>query len=177
MGKTIEISQAAMEKRIARFKEMKPSKTALYDGLLPEHAREFYVVISDGVVDDPLMKPAISDVKDFHLFMIKAEPGKGTGNHAHPTIEVHIPLSGDWTFYWGEKEANTAKLGQWDVISFPPGVLHGFRNDSKTESVMLSILGGTDPGRLIWSKSLLEKVKATGLVDVTEDGDMVMKAR
>lgn len=171
------ISPAEMEKRVARFKEMKPKKTALYDGVLPEHAREFYVVISDGVVDDPSMKPAISDVKDFHIFMIKAEPERGTASHAHPTIEVHIPLSGQWEVYWGENDEHTMTLDQWDVISFPPGVLHGFRNKSKSESLLLSVLGGTDPGKLIWQSHVLEKVKATGLVEVTEDGEMVMVDR
>jgi hypothetical protein len=52
-------------------------------------------------------------------------------------------------------------------------VLRGFRNVRHDEAVLLSILGGNDPGKVVWSPRVLDKAKATGLVEVTERGEMV----
>jgi mannose-6-phosphate isomerase-like protein (cupin superfamily) len=168
-----QISTEEMLKRVARFDEVKSCASAFCDTLIPGHEREIYNMIGHGVMDDPTMNPVITDAKDFHVNFIKAAPGRGAASHTHPTIEVFIPMTGKWAVYWGDDDENEVVLGPCDVISVPPGVLRGFRNVGTEEHVLLSILGGTDPGRVVWNPKVLEKAKQTGLVEVTDRGEMV----
>jgi hypothetical protein len=50
--KTKQISKAEMQKRVAHFKELRPSKQAFVDSLIPGHEREIFNVIGHGVTED-----------------------------------------------------------------------------------------------------------------------------
>lgn len=41
-------------------------------------------------------------VARFSLTLVHAAPGKGAALHAHPTVEVFMPLSGRWAIDWGD---------------------------------------------------------------------------
>jgi mannose-6-phosphate isomerase-like protein (cupin superfamily) len=161
--KTKQISKAEMQKRVAHFKELRPSKQAFVDSLIPGHEREIFNVIGHGVTEDASLNPAITDARDFNIAMVHAEPGKGAALHAHPTVEVFFALSGRWAVYWGDHGEQETLLEQWDTISVPPGVMRGFRNAGKEDAYLLAVLGGTDAGRVVWSPDVLEKAKKTGL--------------
>lgn len=168
----VQISREAMRKRVARFKELKPSRRAFVDTLIPGHEREIFNVIGRGVTEDPSLNPAIPDARDFNVTLVHAGPGKGAALHAHPTVEVFIPLSGRWVVYWGDTGENETVLEQWDTISVPPGVMRGFRNAGAEDAYLLAILGGTDAGRVTWAPQVLERAEATGLA-LDERGNLV----
>jgi len=157
------ISRAEMLARVARFKELRPSRRAFVDSLIPGHEREIFNVIGRGVTEDPTLNPAITDARDFNVTLVRAEPGKGAALHAHPTVEVFIPLSGRWAVYWGDAGEEEVVLEQWDTISVPPGVMRGFRNVGEEAAYLLAILGGTDAGRVVWAPQVLEAARRTGL--------------
>jgi len=160
---SVQISKEAMLKRVARFKELKPSRKAFVDSLIPEHQREIFNVIGRGVTEDPTLSPAIVDARDFNVTLVRSGPGKGAALHAHPTVEVFIPLSGRWTVYWGDHGENEVVLERWDTISVPPGVMRGFRNAGTEDAYLMAILGGTDAGHVAWAPQVLERAKQTGL--------------
>jgi mannose-6-phosphate isomerase-like protein (cupin superfamily) len=160
-----------MRKRIAVWKDLKSSAMPLVDAVLPQYKREIFNVIGRGVTEDATMAVAIPDAQDFHMAIIKAQPGKGTGLHTHKTIEVFLVLSGTWSVQWGDDGENELTLGQWDVISIPTEIMRGFRNDGSEEAVLLSILGGTNPGKVGWNDSVLDAVKARGYA-LDEDGNI-----
>src|SRR2546427_5736450 len=83
-----QMSREAMLKRVARFKELRPSTQAFVDTRLPEHQRKIFNVIGRGVTEDPGLAPAIPDARDFNLTYVGADPGKGAALHAHPTVEA-----------------------------------------------------------------------------------------
>jgi len=170
--KTKQVSKADMQKRVAHFKDLRASKQAFVDSLIPGHERDIYNVIGHGVTEDATLNPAITDVRDFNLAMVHAGPGKGAALHAHPTVEVFFALSGRWAVYWGDKGEQEILLEQWDTISVPPGVMRGFRNAGKEDAYLLAILGGTDAGRVVWSPDVLEKAKKTGLT-LDKKGNLV----
>lgn len=170
------ISKAEMLKRVARFNELTSSASAFVDTLIPGHEREIYNVIGRGVTEDPALAPAITAAEDFHMTLVKAAPGKGAALHFHRTVEVFMPLSGEWAIYWGDEGAEEIVLGRWDVISVPPGVMRGFRNAGAQEHCLLAILGGADPGRVTWASKVLERARQTGLA-LDESGNLVRLAR
>lgn len=156
------VTREEMLKRVAVFKNLKSSSMPLIDAVLPQYHREIFNVIGRGVTEDARMEVPINDARDFHVAIIKAEPGKGTGLHTHETLEVFMPLTGTWSVQWGDHGENELSINAWDVISIPTKIMRGFRNDSKEQAHMLSILGGTDPGRVTWNDQVLEAAKARG---------------
>jgi mannose-6-phosphate isomerase-like protein (cupin superfamily) len=161
---TTAIGMDEMLKRVARFKDLRPSRRAFVDSLIHGHEREIFNVIGRGVTEDTSLSPAITDARDFNLTLVHAEPGKGAALHAHPTVEVFMALSGRWAVYWGAEGEHELVLEQWDTVSVPPGVMRGFRNVGATDGYLMAILGGTDAGHVTWAPKVLEQARATGLV-------------
>lgn len=169
------VSKQEMLKRVARYKELAPSKQAFVDSKIPGHERLIFNVIGRGVTEDASLKPAITDVSHFNVTYVRSEPEKGAALHSHTTVEVFIPLSGRWAIFWGDKGEEEIILDAWDVISVPPGIMRGFRNAGKQESCLMAILGGTDAGYVAWAPEVLEKAKATGL-RLDEHGNVIQVA-
>jgi uncharacterized RmlC-like cupin family protein len=166
-----EVTKADMLKRVAIFKSLKPSAMPLIDAVLPEYKREIFNIIGRGVTEDATMHVAINDARDFHMAVIRAEPGQGTGLHTHETLEVFMPLTGNWSVQWGDDGENELSIGPWDVISIPTKIFRGFRNDSKETSFLLSILGGTDPGRVTWCDRVVKEARRRGF-ELDERGNI-----
>ncbi|HET9490070.1 MAG TPA: cupin domain-containing protein [Methylomirabilota bacterium] len=159
----LQISVAEMEAtRVARFRNLEPSRRAFVDTAIPGYERLIYNVIGRGVTEDASLAPAITDARDFNLTLIKKVPGNRVGLHDHPTVEVFMPLTGRWGVYWGDDAENEVVLEQWDVISVPPGVMRGFRNLGTEDAYLLAILGGSDSGHVEWSPKVLEAARQHG---------------
>ena len=171
----ITISKEEMLKRVARFKEMKSSRQAYLDTRIEAHERDTFNVIGRGVTEDPTLDPTITDARYCGITYIGAEPGKGAALHSHETIEIFVPLTGKWVAYWGEEDQQEIEIDQFDVVSFPPGVLRGFRNAGDSYAYLMAIIGTKeetgDGGRVGWAKSVLEEARKTGL-RVNEEGDL-----
>ncbi|HVZ46603.1 MAG TPA: cupin domain-containing protein [Ramlibacter sp.] len=166
MTQYIEMTPQEMTQRVARFKDLRASKLAVIDAVIPEFEREFFSVIGRGITEDPEMPVAIPDAQDFHVAIVKAAPGKGSGLHSHTTTEVFLPLSGRWSIQWGGK-GHELMLETWDVISVPPNVMRGFRNESSEDAYLVAIQGGTKPDPIEWSQQIREAAMKLG---VTTDG-------
>ncbi len=169
-----QISKEEMLTRVARFRELQPSKQPFVDSLIPGHERENLRIIGRGVTEDPSARPAITAPHDFSVGLNKAGPGKRAGLHIHTTVEVFIPLSGEWAISWGDKGENEIVLGSWDTISVPPGVMRGFRNVGNEDAYLLAIVGGKDAGRVTWPPEVLEQARQTGL-ELDEQGNLISK--
>ncbi|MBX9700129.1 MAG: hypothetical protein K2X74_11880 [Acetobacteraceae bacterium] len=171
-----QVSREEMLERVAVFRSLKSSSRPLVDAVLPQYQREIFNIIGGGVTEDPTMQVPIRAVEGFHLSIIKAGPGKGTGLHNHKTVEVFMPLTGRWSVQWGDQGENELVLDQHDVISVPVGVLRGFRNESEHEALLLAIVGGTDPGKVDWAEGVRAAVRERGF-DVDEAGKIIELAK
>lgn len=159
----IDYTVEEMERNVARFKDQKSSATAFLDTRIPGHEREIFSIIGNGVQEDAAMDPQIP-AQDFHLAMIRAEPGKGAALHAHLTQEVFVPLTGRWAIFWGPEGNNELILEPYDVASIPIHVMRGFRNAGTETAMMLAVVGGHDPGRVGWPQSMKDMAHAAGLM-------------
>lgn len=170
----IQLSKEEMEhERVARFADMQPSPQGFLDTRIGEHARDTFNVIGPGVTEDAGLTPGIADAQDFNVTYIGAEPGKGAALHDHPTVEVFIPIDGQWNFYWNEGDGQEElTLDPMDCISVPPGVMRGFRNAGSAYAHLLVVLGGADSGKVSWAKSVIEQAATTGL-KLDSDGNIV----
>lgn len=166
----LDFSVAEMERNVARFKDQKSSAQAFLDTRIPGHEREIFSIIGNGVQEDASIQPQIPP-QDFHLAMIRSEPGKGAALHSHLTQEVFMPLSGRWAIFWGPEGDKEVILEPYDVISVPVHVMRGFRNVGEHTAMMLAVVGGHDPGRVGWPASMQDAARAAGLV-LDEEGNL-----
>lgn len=153
-----------LAERVARFKDLKPTKRAFLDCVVEGHERDIFQIIGPGVNEDPEHRPAILDHPDFSVGLIRAENGHGASLHIHDTVEVFMPLEGRWALYWLDEKGQQQEvmLDRHDVISVPVGLWRGFRNVSGHVAHMIAINGGSDPGRVTWPPELIEKAAKKG---------------
>jgi mannose-6-phosphate isomerase-like protein (cupin superfamily) len=165
----IDFTADEMMTHVARFKQQKSTAKSFIDTRIPGHEREIYSIIGASVMEDPDVRPAIP-AQDFHLSIIKADPGKGSALHSHLTQEVFMPLSGRWGIFWGPEGGKELILEPYDVISVPIHVMRGFRNAGDQTALLLALVGGNDPGKVGWPDTMKELARAAGLV-LTDDGN------
>ena len=165
--KTIQLSKDEMLRYVARREDLQPSPIAFIDTVLPGYEREAYNVIGTGVTENAELKAAIP-ADGFNVTYIRSKPGARGALHAHPTVEVFIPMTGQWAVIWNDDSdfgttENEVHLGPGDVISVPPGVMRCFKNVGSEEAWLLVIFGGTDPGKVMWPESVLDEAEQYGL--------------
>jgi quercetin dioxygenase-like cupin family protein len=145
--KTIRISSADMEKRIARFRQLKP--LPIQNASIPEKARD--VVYSRKLLSvlgletsTPINAEApIRGAAGMTITLAVCPPGQGPGLHAHrQTYETFTVLAGEFEVRWNDDGGESATLRRFDTISFPPGVCRAFRNVGPAEGILQVIITG-----------------------------------
>ena len=146
-------SQAEMKSRIARFKEVVPTKSrhATEKGIPVEvlemiTAKTTRNIMSPGALPGQLSPapPVIGgDAGVFRLGIVTCPPGNGPGLHVHyKTHETFLALTGRWEIQWGDKGEETIVLEPFDLIAVPPKVTRRFVNVSDTDAHLLVIIQG-----------------------------------
>jgi quercetin dioxygenase-like cupin family protein len=175
------ISNEEMLARVVRFDQLKQRGVPLMfiDSILPGHQRMNYALIGDTASENPEYQPMLTQPHRFQIGMVMAPPGNGPAYHTHDYIEAFIPLSGRWRFYWGNdpevKPEGETIIGQWDLISLPPGLWRGFENIADQDAWLLGILEehnvftSKDP---YWSQVVVEQAQKYGFM-ADESGRMI----
>jgi len=165
----LDLSVEEMSRHVARFKDQPSTAKAFIDTRIPGHERDIYSIIGTAVLEDPDVRPAIP-AQDFHLAIVRCEPGKGAALHSHLTQEVFMPLTGRWAVMWGPRGDHELILEPYDVISLPVHVMRGFRNAGNETALLLALVGGNDPGKVGWPEEMKAMARAAGL-ELTDDGN------
>ena len=135
-------SVTEMEARVARFASLQPTDDYL-DSAIPGCERTTYRVLG-------VQPGAPLAAEDFHLNIVRCEPGKCAPLHSHLTQEVFVALTGRWQVFWGPLGERSLVLEPWDTISIPPGVSRGFRNVAAEPGYLMGMASGRDPGNINW---------------------------
>ena len=163
-----------IEKRLARFNDLIPSKIPFVQGKLKGHQdRKNYSIVGPGVSEDSKQNVKIAEAHGFNIGAVSAAPMNGSGLHSHTTAEVFIIHAGSWRFYWGVNgEEGEVILSKGDVASFPTNMFRGFQNVSDEEALMFVVLGEDDPGVITWTPRLLKEANESGML-LMEDRSLV----
>jgi len=135
---SLRISNEEMMKRIAFFKDVMP------------------VDYSSMNVSPELTRGMRGKVVTSRWHSIRCSRGAGAPLHSHKMVEVFVPLNGKWKFFWGEDGTGEAELGPWDTISFPAGLMEGFKNIGTEEGTLLVVLGAPEVGEVTYLKKGVE---------------------
>jgi quercetin dioxygenase-like cupin family protein len=156
-GRSLPISREDMLKNVFRFGQMPDSALAFIDAVVPGHNRVLMSALGSGTADENL-HPQVAHAENYHIDFIRAEPGNGAALHSHDSEETFICLTGKWRVSWGDNGEEHTDLDYLDGICCPPGVMRSFSNISGSTALLLSILGGKEPGHVVWSKAIQPKL-------------------
>lgn len=157
----------AMRKRIVRYGELKPCKTAFIDAHTPgSNQKENFTIIGGGVSESPDQHVHIADTPGFNIGAAGQPPYCRNSLHVHTTAEVFFILKGRWRFFWGQRgDAGEVVLEEGDIFNIPTGIFRGFENIGTDYGMIMAILGGDDAGGGVeWAPQVIQDAADHGLV-------------
>ncbi|MGO4714881.1 cupin domain-containing protein [Bradyrhizobium sp. 2TAF24] len=158
-GRSRMISRDEMLNCVFRFGELPSNDLAFIDAAIPGHSRTLLGALGRGTAEQDL-RHKVERAENYHIDFIRAEPGNGAALHSHDTEETFICLTGRWRVSWGTDGGDSVELDYLDGICCPPGVMRSFVNLSDQPALLLSILGGRDPGNVVWSEAIQLRIAA-----------------
>jgi oxalate decarboxylase/phosphoglucose isomerase-like protein (cupin superfamily) len=141
-----DIANASLEELsdrfIARYRDRKPDWAAFEDAKIEGFKRAQHRFIGaggSGKHGDTSVIPA----RGFTLSIMYVEPNQGNAAHTHEVEEVFFVLNGFLDVFLEDESGKQiwTRLGEWDCISCPPGVIHGYQNRS-LEPVYFQVMLG-----------------------------------
>ena len=170
-----------IENRAVRYQALKPCTNAFIDTRSPgSDKKENFTVIGPGVAENPDQHVHISIPHGFNIGGARQPAGCLNSQHSHLTEEVFVVHSGKWDFISGvNADDGRITLDSGDIISIPMDVFRGFEciegiteGDRDNLGYLHAVLGGDDPGRVLWAPAVFEMAKEFGLI-LLEDGSLV----
>lgn len=165
---------AALEGRVVRYADLVPCTNAFIDTRTPgSNAKENFTIIGPGVAENPDQHVHITEAHGFNIGGARQPPRCTNSQHSHDTAEVFVVHSGRWRFTFGEHgEDAQIEAGPGDIVSFPIHAFRGFENIGEETGFLWSVLGGDDPGRVLWAPQVFEMAAEHGLV-LLENGALI----
>ena len=168
--KTITISHQDMQKRIARYRDLKPLPIQQSDIPLAArdvvYSRKLLSVIGLEDAQTPINAGApIRGAAGMTMTLALCPPGQGPGLHAHrQTYETFTVLKGRFEVRWNDDGSERAVLELFDTVSFPPGVCRAFRNIGDQEGILQVIITGGvhDMNDIDFAADARAKIEAVG---------------
>ena len=161
------MTPAEMDRRIVRYGELVPCRSAFIDAHTPGSDRkENFTIIGAGVSESADQHVHIRETPGFNIGAAGQPPKCRNSLHLHRTAEVFFVLRGRWRFFWGRwGTAGEVVLEEGDVFDIPTGIFRGFENVGADYGMLMAILGGDDAGGgVVWAPQVLEEARAHGLV-------------
>lgn len=149
--KTISVSPAEMESRVARFDQLQPQSALYQDETgIPREAYElmaaktlFLLMAPENQGGPMAQKPAIAGEKGLSVIMARCPPGDKPLLHAHfKTHETFMCLTGRFRIRWGDQGEHETFINPFDMIAVPPGVCRDFTNVSDADALLLVLITG-----------------------------------
>ncbi|MEO1303586.1 MAG: cupin domain-containing protein [Pseudomonadota bacterium] len=168
----------SIESRLVRYADLKPCFDAFIDTRTPgSDQKENFTIIGPGVSENPDQFVHIAEPHGFNIGGARQPPGCTNSQHSHETVEVFYVHSGEWRFDLGE-HADDAQitLNAGDLISIPTNVFRGFTNIGSSVGYLWAVLGGDDPGRVLWAPKVFDMASDYGLI-LLEDGMLIDTAK
>ena len=167
-------STEAMERRIVRYADLRPCYNAFIDTRSPgSEAKENFTIIGPGVSENSDQHVHIAEPHGFNIGGARQPPACVNSQHSHDTAEVFVVHTGTWSFNIGEHGDDAQVICRpGDVISLPTGMFRGFTNIGESLGFLWSVLGGDDPGRVLWAPDVFDMARDYGLV-LLESGQLI----
>ena len=134
------------ERYTARFIDRKADWDAFADARVEGYRRAQRRFIGAGASGKHGDVDAIPP-RGFTLSVMYVEPGQGNAAHTHEVEEAFFVLEGELVAFFEDESGKRVdvKLGPWDCVSCPPGVVHGYENQGSDPVYFQVMLGRAAP--------------------------------
>ena len=145
-----ELAEAPLEEimanYVAKFSDRKADWAAFEDAKIEGFKRAQHRFIGAGG-SGKHGDAAVIPPRGFTLSIMYVEPGQGNAAHTHEVEEVFFVLDGFLDVFVEDEAGNrlTKRLGKWECIACPPGVIHGYENASLGPVYFQVMLGRAKP--------------------------------
>lgn len=158
-------TREAMEGRLVRYGDLVPCETAFLDSLTPGSDRkENFCIIGPGVAENGSQFVHIAEPHGFNIGGARQPGGCVNSQHSHITAEVFVVHSGRWRMVFGpDGRDGHVDVEPGDVVSLPVRMFRGFEKRDEGKGFLWVVLGGDDPGRIVWAPDVFARAEATGL--------------
>jgi mannose-6-phosphate isomerase-like protein (cupin superfamily) len=135
-----------MRRYVARFRDRVPDWDAFEDARIEGFRRAQHRFIGAGGSGKHADMRAIPP-RGFTLSIMYVQPGQGNAAHTHEVEEVFFVLKGFLDVFIEDEAGNRleTRLGPWECIACPPGVIHGYVNNSLEPVYFQVMLGRARP--------------------------------
>src|SRR5262252_2378675 len=146
-----------LTERVARFIDRTADWDAFADARVDGYRRAQHRFIgagASGKVNDPSVVPA----EHFTLSIMFVPPGQGNASHRHEVEEVFFILQGKVKVFFEDGAGGRVEtvLGQWDCVSCPAEVIHGYENVGLEPAYLQVMLGKGRPDLMSYVDSGLQ---------------------
>lgn len=157
-----ELENASLEeimgRYVARFADRKADWAAFEDAKIEGFKRAQHRFIGaggSGKHNDTAAIPA----GNFTLSIMYVPPGQGNAAHTHEVEEVFFVLKGHLDVFVQDEDGHkiSKRLGPWECISCPAGVIHGYDNNSLEPVYFQVMLGRGKPETMGYADEELYK--------------------
>jgi oxalate decarboxylase/phosphoglucose isomerase-like protein (cupin superfamily) len=158
-----------MDRYVAHFSDRKADWAAFEDAKVEGYKRAQHRFIGaggSGKHDDTTVVPAAN----FTLSIMFVEPGQGNAAHTHEIEEVFFVLRGFLDVFVEDETGKrlTTRLGPWDCISCPAGVIHGYINTSLEPVYFQVMLGRARPETMGYADDELHRRRDAHLTSAAQ---------
>jgi quercetin dioxygenase-like cupin family protein len=147
-----------MKRYVGRFSEKRADWAAFEDAKIEGFRRAQHRFIGaggSGKHDDPSVIPP----GNFTLSIVYVPPGQGNPGHTHEVEENFFVLKGFLDVFIEDEGGRrlTTRLGPWECICCPAGVIHGYQNDGLEPVYVQIMLGRGRPDAMGYADDELYK--------------------
>ena len=155
-----------MGRYVARFRDRKPDWAAFEDAKIEGWKRAQHRFIGAGGSGKHHDVNAIP-AGNFTLSIMFVNPGQGNAAHTHEVEEVFFVLQGFLDVFVEDETGRrlTTRLGPWECIATPAGVIHGYDNASLEPVYFQVMLGRGKPEPMGYADAGLFERRAAHLDD------------
>lgn len=166
-----------LRSRLVRYGDLIPDRNAFVDTRNPgSEAKENFTIIGPGVAENPAAHVHIREKHGFNIGGARQPPGCINSQHSHETAEVFVVFSGHWRFGFGvDGDEGAVDAAPGTIGSVPTAMFRGFTNTGDTPGFLWVVLGGDDPGRVLWAPTVFDMAERYGLA-LMADGTLVDRA-
>jgi mannose-6-phosphate isomerase-like protein (cupin superfamily) len=145
-----------LDRQVARFVDRQGDWDAFADARIEGYRRAQHRFIGSGASGkkDVSVIPA----QHFTLSVMFVPPGQGNAAHTHEVEEVFFILRGKVRVFFedGRGERVETVLGEWDCVSAPAQVIHGFENVGLEPAYLQVMLGKAQPDLMTYADPHLQ---------------------
>lgn len=156
--------QDIANKYVARFRDRQPDWAAFEDAKIDGYRRAQHRFIGAGG-SGKYGDGAVIPPRGFTLSIMFVQPGQGNAAHTHEVEEVFFVLQGFLDVFLEDEDGQRleVRLGPWECIACPPGVIHGYVNKSLEPVYFQVMLGRAQPETMGYADDKLFERRAAHL--------------